>query len=998
MMLGRLALWKGALLVSRTHAIVAGRVVVEGAPYSRGLLVEAYVPASSLTCRLHVSVEDLKRLFSDDLEKLLVGRKGEMVQEFVKMLYFDYTLETEEADSALPGGVRLRQHLYSDREPWSCLEERREGDYDIHWELRDTTGRRGMQVGESEAEVKEITKDTQHGVKEDVEPETGGDSQNFESAAVVAEAVDSNSKNGHSSTCSSLRMPPDERAVWVIQRLRVSGNHNVVDVTAGDDEKGAGLAGGRVPTGVVAEGGACSSRPQAAPPASPKKTRARIVLGECYDWNRHRPAKGVGEGGGISGGGTKSGGRVRVNAFTVRVDEYKEELRQVEATKAAKLQAWLAIKTRFRGLTLGTVTRVSGRLLSLMVYELPEQPGNLRIIFTNAPTGDTFSVTVGVGVLAKTDFATLLTNTTPRNWTLGQRRRIFKRAIAERAFFVPVEEDDLDDENLSIEKTFQRYAFFEGLPKHKCLFCHKVCLGRDSTVAYAPNAQRPSLAFGGRAKNVHQLQQPRVRDHRSCTVLDHRSPTTRTTLPAQVPVWRAHWAGEGSANNLTDLPGSQLAVARAWKVGSEGRQRKVKEGEDDAVAAVARAPSSAAPAALRGGAIEPDEAAAEAGVRALPRSRPKRECGRGRRLCGGVACVGGKPGYFTLLRGNWAGVEDEFVLDWHTPRGFRAPWLGQVEAHTTFTLALVAGDLARLTEGSRLLAQAENWGRQEDAPEMETPSTSTSPPGGGDERGCQEKKHAFLMIPATEDEAWQLVARKSRRCEWIDDVRGGVLEPFLKNTRRIRSNDKSKVTLFFANRCVVSPASPTVPALGGGRHGAKGSRATDLRMVLGTSIFGRVMKVSAVGTVYCNPVHLLVTVSQWHRALRVRCYDFLSGETREAKRPAPDEDAEIIMEFQKMTSEARDAQLQVALAELVVFDVVDCASAGHEASRSAPKDYASENEESAAAGVIDRPVTWGVKFEEEGVDSIAVDAGGGQAYEDQVDLQLAAAAAQVDNN
>ena len=54
--------------------------------------------------------------------------------------------------------------------------------------------------------------------------------------------------------------------------------------------------------------------------------------------------------------------------------------------------------------------------------------------------------------------------------------------------------------------------------------------------------------------------------------------------------------------------------------------------------------------------------------------------------------------------------------------------------------------------------------------------------------------------------------------------------------------------------------------------------------------------------------------------------------------------------------------------------------------------------ESAAAGVIDRPVTWGVKFEEEGVDSIAVDAGGGQAYEDQVDLQLAAAAAQVDNN
>ena len=47
---------------------------------------------------------------------------------------------------------------------------------------------------------------------------------------------------------------------------------------------------------------------------------------------------------------------------------------------------------------------------------------------------------------------------------------------------------------------------------------------------------------------------------------------------------------------------------------------------------------------------------------------------------------------------------------------------------------------------------------------------------------------------------------------------------------------------------------------------------------------------------------------------------------------------------QKMTSAARDAQLQVALAELVVFDVVDCASAGHEARRSAPKDSAAENE------------------------------------------------------
>lgn len=51
---------------------------------------------------------------------------------------------------------------------------------------------------------------------------------------------------------------------------------------------------------------------------------------------------------------------------------------KAEEAKEAKLQAWLAIKIRFRGLTLGTVVRVSGRLLTLMVYEFPDQPGNLQ--------------------------------------------------------------------------------------------------------------------------------------------------------------------------------------------------------------------------------------------------------------------------------------------------------------------------------------------------------------------------------------------------------------------------------------------------------------------------------------------------------------------------------------------------------------------------------------------------------------------------------------------
>lgn len=60
--------------------------------------------------------------------------------------------------------------------------------------------------------------------------------------------------------------------------------------------------------------------------------------------------------------------------YTSRLPPYPK----VETRKEAKLKAWLAIKKRFRGLTLGTVVRVSGRLLTLMVHEFPDQPGNLK--------------------------------------------------------------------------------------------------------------------------------------------------------------------------------------------------------------------------------------------------------------------------------------------------------------------------------------------------------------------------------------------------------------------------------------------------------------------------------------------------------------------------------------------------------------------------------------------------------------------------------------------
>lgn len=60
---------------------------------------------------------------------------------------------------------------------------------------------------------------------------------------------------------------------------------------------------------------------------------------------------------------------------------------KAEEAKEEKLRAWLAIKKRFRGLTLGTAVRVSGRLLALMVYEFPDQPGNLMRVAPDVLVG-----------------------------------------------------------------------------------------------------------------------------------------------------------------------------------------------------------------------------------------------------------------------------------------------------------------------------------------------------------------------------------------------------------------------------------------------------------------------------------------------------------------------------------------------------------------------------------------------------------------------------------
>lgn len=50
---------------------------------------------SEFRCYLSLSVGVLEQLFVDDPDKLSVGMKDGMVEELVKMLYFDYEIDVE---------------------------------------------------------------------------------------------------------------------------------------------------------------------------------------------------------------------------------------------------------------------------------------------------------------------------------------------------------------------------------------------------------------------------------------------------------------------------------------------------------------------------------------------------------------------------------------------------------------------------------------------------------------------------------------------------------------------------------------------------------------------------------------------------------------------------------------------------------------------------------------------------------------------------------------
>lgn len=49
-------------------------------------------------------------------------------------------------------------------------------------------------------------------------------------------------------------------------------------------------------------------------------------------------------------------------------------------------------------------------------------------------------------------------------------------------------------------------------------------------------------------------------------------------------------------------------------------------------------------------------------------------------------------------------------------------------------------------------------------------------------------------------------------------------------------------------------------------------------------------------------MYLLVVLSQWHDAILVRCYDFISGKSRHAESLNPANDSALISEFEVLFS------------------------------------------------------------------------------------------------
>ncbi|CAM9243555.1 unnamed protein product, partial [Discosporangium mesarthrocarpum] len=959
-MLGRLIAWRGALLVSFTYSVVtvyglgmAGRVLVEGAQYPRGLLVEAYSVTNSYRYTLRITMEELEELFANEPDKLGSGKKADMVDEFVKMLYFDYTVGVEVPHASSPGGFRVKHETYADREPWTCLKERRSEDLEIHWAdsrhhdppqgdtshpaasapLRAPSQPPSTHLSAPEStDLSEITKialpivpstspaestsnkatktkDTQAGptTKDSQEPENARSMThhlNEEETLVGEEGEPGNSSDAPARSVEGGGTTRSPCLARVTRTEHLGGGVAGAELGGVQKEGGVGERAiswaegpdaGEPGSSLGANAGDSTAVGSRAKPSASTKSKASSGASTTASTGRKGgTSRSRGGGGGGRAEQMSAKGRCkRMKAFNALVVEHREVKRQAEAEKEARLRAWLAIKKRLRGLMMGTVTRVSGQLMTLMAYEFPDQPGNIRLELYHPCTGSIFPLGIGVGVMR----SALRVKAHPSEWTLAQKRRYCLRTV--RLTSALVELTDSEDEAVE-GVSVVRYGLVLSRVVVLPLFVnpwevqpdnHQTqpptnpphphspptlnrCLGRDSV--QAPTVPHRSVTFPAeQPPSRYQLQQQATVDHRSMSWCVSVKGGRKT--PRALPLYL-----KGNVGTEPEAPQSVLVE------GVRSEQRAVR-GESimdfRRIFSSKQSQSSRLANILRPGfhfllLVRQDQRLslhiAPGDVHAL---RPQPNLGCFHRCCGGVYHVQGRQGIFTMVRANWAGATREFTLDWYVPEGFLLPPMGAVTTTTTFTLRLTLDDLGLVTHGSGLLQRAEAWsryssqlpptgsvvGHQEQSESQDLKVIDLAASDGGADRQRDDAICAFL--PETEEEAWSMVARAVlAKCYWMP----------------IRQQGGDGIEYPIISRLSESSPMP------------EGGMRTDLMLAVGTCIYRRVMKVSRA--LISPPMLLLVAVSQWHDRLVFRCYDFLTSSTREAKRDNA-VDAALLQDF-----------------------------------------------------------------------------------------------------
>lgn len=319
------------------------------------------------------------------------------------------------ADSSAPDGIQLKAQHYSDREPWECLRDYRDSDYDLHWESRRTTApHAGDKGGDTETlafcgltpllrclvnpvvlhlsppglslgglEVSfvsypcwesglaflnlvvysphlaptgptcapaiktQVVRAASHS-KDCEESRVQMVVRRDQGADVAADAVsDAGSSVATSSTVTAI---PDERAVWISQRLRIRSTQNLVDVDLeadGTPQSSGGGAGFGSP--VAGAGSAQLVQPAetdgktSETEGNKSETRQRHKTRSVRDASssgpsaaRHGPKKKrhgqtslIRTGAQAAPGPRRTKSKVRMKAFDIRVEEYKEESRHV---------------------------------------------------------------------------------------------------------------------------------------------------------------------------------------------------------------------------------------------------------------------------------------------------------------------------------------------------------------------------------------------------------------------------------------------------------------------------------------------------------------------------------------------------------------------------------------------------------------------------------------------------------------------------------------------